>query len=207
MKVEIYSDVVCPWCYIGKRRFEKALAAFPGAAEVEVVYRPFQLNPGASEVGEPSAKVYERKFGRPAQSIFGPLTEAAAAEGITFRLDDAVAVNTFSAHRLIWFAGQRGHQSAVKEGLLAHYFTDGGDLGDHAALTEIGTAAGLDRAELAAFLASQDGVKEVRAELAEAARLGVTSVPTFVFDGELAVQGAQSPELLLEVMTKIAAGA
>ncbi|WP_033824811.1 DsbA family protein, partial [Kitasatospora sp. MBT63] len=93
MKVEIYSDVVCPWCYIGKRRFEKALAAFPGAADVEVVFRPFQLNPDASAAGEPSARVYERKFGRPAQSIFAPLTEAAAAEGITFRMDDAVATN------------------------------------------------------------------------------------------------------------------
>ncbi|WP_371493728.1 DsbA family oxidoreductase [Kitasatospora sp. NBC_00374] len=206
MKVEIYSDVVCPWCYIGKRRFEKALAAFPGAADVEVTFRPFQLNPAASEVGEPSAQVYERKFGRPAQSIFGPLTEAAAAEGITFRMDAAVATNTFEAHRLIWFAARHGRQSAVKEGLLAHYFTDGGHLGDRTALTDIGVAAGLDRAEVAAFLTSPDGVDEVRAELAEAARLGITSVPTFVFDGEVAVQGAQSPELLLEVMTKIAAG-
>ncbi|MEU9132575.1 DsbA family oxidoreductase [Kitasatospora sp. NPDC048540] len=207
MKVEIYSDVVCPWCYIGKRRFEKALAAFPGAADVEVVYRPFQLNPDASEAGEPSAQVYERKFGRPAQSIFAPLTEAAAAEGITFRMDDAVATNTFTAHRLIGFAGRHGRreQSAVKEGLLAHYFTDGGHLGDHAALTDIAVAAGLDRAEVTAFLASQDGVEEVHAELAEAARLGITSVPTFVFDGKTAVSGAQSPELLLEVMTRIAA--
>ncbi|MDH6137614.1 putative DsbA family dithiol-disulfide isomerase [Kitasatospora sp. MAA4] len=207
MKVEIYSDVVCPWCYIGKRRFEKALAAFPGAADVEVVYRPFQLNPAASEAGEPAAQAYERKFGRPAQSIFGPFTEAAAGEGVTFRMDDAVATNTFTAHRLLWFAERHGRQGAVKEALMAHYFTNGGHLGDHAALAEIGAAAGLDRAEVAAFLASQDGVAEVRAGLAEAAQLGITSVPTFVFDGAVAVQGAQSPELLLEVMTKVAAEA
>jgi len=206
VKVEIYSDIVCPWCYIGKRRFEKALAAFPGADEVEVVYRPFQLNPAASEVGEPSAKVYERKFGKPAESIFVPLTRAAAAEGITFQMNDAIATNTFSAHRLLWFAGQRGRQGEVKEGLLAHYFTNGGHLGDHEALTEIGVSAGLDHDEVAAFLASEDGVAEVRAELAEAAEFGISSVPTFVFDGKVAIQGAQSPELLLEVLGKVASG-
>ncbi|GAA2143294.1 DsbA family oxidoreductase [Kitasatospora kazusensis] len=206
MKVEIYSDLVCPWCYIGKRRFEKALAAFPGAADVEVVYRPFQLNPAAGEEGEPSALVYERKFGRPAESIFGPLTQAAAAEGLTFRMEQAVATNTFQAHRLLWFAARHRLQDEVKERLLAHYFTDGGHLGDHTQLAEIGVAAGLDRDRVVAFLASQDGAREVRAELAEAAGLGVTSVPTFVFDGRVAVSGAQSPELLLEVLEKVAAG-
>ncbi|MFD7561249.1 DsbA family oxidoreductase, partial [Streptomyces sp. NPDC059835] len=127
MKVEIYSDLVCPWCYIGKRRFEKALAAFPEAAGVEVVYRPFQLNPAAPETPEPSARVYERKFGRPAETIFGPLTRAAAAEGITFRMDEALATNTFQAHRLLWFARRHGRQAEMKERLLGHYFTDGGD--------------------------------------------------------------------------------
>ncbi|WP_063794322.1 DsbA family oxidoreductase, partial [Kitasatospora sp. MBT63] len=200
------SDVVCPWCYIGKRRFEKALEAFPQAADVEVVYRPFQLNPLSSEAGEPSSQVYERKFGKPAQAIFGPLTQAAAAEGITFRMDDAIAANTFSAHRLIWFAARHGLQSEVKEGLLAHYFTNGGHLADKAQLADVGVAAGLDRDQVEAFLASQDGVAEVRSELAEAAELGITSVPTFVFDGQVAVPGAQSPELLLEVMEKVAAG-
>ncbi|WP_441248326.1 DsbA family oxidoreductase [Kitasatospora sp. McL0602] len=205
MKVEIYSDVVCPWCYIGKRRFEKALAAFPGAADVEVVYRPFQLNPAAPEAGEPSAHVYERKFGRPAGTIFGPLTEAAAAEGITFRMDDAIATNTFAAHRLLWFARRHQRQTEVKEGLLAHYFTHGGHLADHEALAGVAAAAGLDRDEALAFLASPDGTDEVRTELAEAAALGISSVPTFVFDGKVALQGAQSPEVLLQALESVAA--
>ncbi|MFG2716078.1 DsbA family oxidoreductase [Streptomyces goshikiensis] len=205
MKVEIYSDLVCPWCYIGKRRFEKALAAFPDAEGVDVAYRPFQLNPAASETAEPSAHVYERKFARPAATIFGPLTRAAAAEGITFRMDDALATNTFLAHRLLWFARRHGHQAAVKERLLAHYFTDGGNLGDREALAGLAEAAGLDRAATLAFLASSEGAAEVRAELAEAAALGVTAVPTFVIDGTLVVQGAQSPEVLLEALERAAA--
>ncbi|MGW3056583.1 DsbA family oxidoreductase [Streptomyces goshikiensis] len=205
MKVEIYSDLVCPWCYIGKRRFEEALAAFPDAADVDVVYRPFQLNPAASETAEPSAHVYERKFGRPAATIFGPLTRAAAAEGITFRMDDALATNTFQAHRLLWFARRHGCQAEVKERLLAHYFTDGGDLGDREALAGLAEAAGLDRAATLAFLASSEGADEVRAELAEAAALGVTAVPTFIIDGALRLQGAQSPEVLLEALERAAA--
>ncbi|GAA1231388.1 protein disulfide isomerase FrnE [Kitasatospora nipponensis] len=206
MQIEIYSDLVCPWCYIGKRRFEQALAAFPAADEVEVVYRPFQLNPAASAAGEPSALVYERKFGKPAAAVFGPLTEAAAAEGIEFRMERAVATNTFTAHRLLWFAARHGRQAEVKERLLAHYFTDGGHLGDPEQLTAIAVAAGLDREQVTGFLASQEGVREVRAELAHGAELGISSVPTFVFDGRVAVSGAQSPELLLEVMAKVAAG-
>ncbi|MER5778991.1 DsbA family oxidoreductase [Streptomyces sp. NPDC002039] len=206
MKVEIYSDLVCPWCYIGKRRFEQALAAFPGADRVEVVYRPFQLNPDAPDTTEPSARVYERKFGRPADTIFGPLTKAAAAEGVTFRLEDALATNTFEAHRLLWLARHHGRQAEVKEVLLAHYFTNGGDLGDRTALADVAATAGLDRDAVLSFLASQEGVDEVRAELAQAAELGITAVPTFVFDGEVVLQGAQSPELILEVLTKVADG-
>ncbi|MFJ5549136.1 DsbA family oxidoreductase [Streptomyces sp. NPDC093225] len=205
MKVEIYSDLVCPWCYIGKRRFEKALDAFPEAAGVDVVYRPFQLNPTAAQTPEPSAHVYERKFGRPAGAVFGPLTRAAAAEGITFRMDDALATNTFQAHRLLWFARRHGRQAEVKERLLAHYFTDGGDLGDREALAELAGAAGLDRGAALAFLASTEGADEVRAELAEAAAVGVTAVPTFVIDGTVVLQGAQSPEVLLEALRRAAA--
>ncbi|WP_338673557.1 DsbA family oxidoreductase [Streptomyces sp. SCSIO 30461] len=206
MKVEIYSDLVCPWCYIGKRRFEQALAAFPGADQVEVVYRPFQLNPDAPETTEPSAQVYERKFGRPADTIFGPLTQAAAAEGLTFRLEEALATNTFQAHRLLWHAARHTRQVEVKEGLLAHYFTNGGDLGDRTTLADVAAAAGLDRDAALAFLASREGTEEVRAELAQAVEVGVTAVPTFVFDGKVVLQGAQSPELILEVLTKVADG-
>nr|WSW63828.1 DsbA family oxidoreductase [Streptomyces sp. NBC_00998] len=205
MKVEIYSDLVCPWCYIGKRRFEKALAAFPEAANVDVVYRPFQLNPAAPETTEPSAHIYERKFGRPAATIFGPLTSAASAEGITFRMDDALATNTYQAHRLLWFARRHGRQAEVKERLLAHYFTDGGNLGDREALAGLAEAAGLDRATALAFLASSEGADEVRAELAEATALGVTAVPTFVIDGTFVLQGAQSPEALLDALERAAA--
>ncbi|WP_037599688.1 DsbA family oxidoreductase [Streptacidiphilus rugosus] len=206
MKVEIYSDLVCPWCYIGKRRFEQALASYAGADEVEVVYRPFQLNPATPETPEPAAAAYGRKFSTDPQPIFDHLTRAAAAEGLTFRMNDAISANTLQAHRLLWFAARHNFQAEVKERLLALHFTEGGNIGGIEELTAAGAAAGLDRDEVAAFLASHEGEAEVRAELGEAAQLGISSVPTFVFDGKVAVPGAQSPELLVEILERVAAG-
>ena len=207
MRVEIWSDVVCPWCYIGKRRFEQALENFDGRDEVEIVFRPFQLDltaaPGAAT---PVADVYARKFGGPerAAQIIGHVTNVAAASGLEFHLDRAVRANTLLAHRLLWFAEPRGVQIALKEELLRAYFTDGRNVGDPEVLVEIAERVGLDRAEVEELLASDEGTDEVRAELAVAAANDITAVPTFVFDGRWTVPGAQDVEVFERVLERVA---
>ena len=207
MRVEIWSDVVCPWCYIGKRRFEQALENFDGRDEVEIVFRPFQLDPTAPPgAATPVADVYARKFGGPerAAQIIGHVTNVAAASGIEFHLDRAVRANTLLAHRLLWFAEPRGVQIALKEELLRAYFTDGRNVGDPEVLVEIAERIGLDRAELEELFASDDGTGEVRAELAVAAGNDITAVPTFVFDGRWMVPGAQDVEVFERVLQRVA---
>ena len=207
MRVEIWSDVVCPWCYIGKRRFEQALENFAGRDEVEIVFRPFQLDPTAPPgAATPVADVYARKFGGPerAAQIIGHVTNVAAASGIEFHLDRAVRANTLLAHRLLWFAEPRGVQIALKEELLRAYFTDGRNVGDPEVLVEIAERVGLDRAEVEELLASDEGTDEVRAELAVAAANDITAVPTFVFDGRWTVPGAQDVEVFERVLQRVA---
>ena len=207
MRVEIWSDVVCPWCYIGKRRFEQALENFDGRDGVEVVFRPFQLDPTAPPgVATPVADVYARKFGGPerAAQIIGHVTDVAAASGIEFHLDRAVRANTLLAHRLLWFAEPRGVQIALKEELLRAYFTDGRNVGDPDVLVELAERVGLDRDEVEEFLASDAGTGEVRAELAVAAENDITAVPTFVFGGRWSVPGAQDVEVFERVLQRVA---
>ena len=207
MRVEIWSDVVCPWCYIGKRRFEQALDNFAGRDGVEIVFRPFQLDPTAPPgAATPVADVYARKFGGPerAAQIIGHVTDVAAASGIEFHLDRAVRANTLLAHRLLWFAEPRGVQIALKEELLRAYFTDGRNVGDPEVLVEIAERVGLDRAEVEELFASDDGTGEVRAELAVAAGNDITAVPTFVFDGRWTVPGAQDVEVFERVLQRVA---
>jgi predicted DsbA family dithiol-disulfide isomerase len=207
MRVEIWSDVVCPWCYIGKRRFEQALENFDGRDGVEVVFRPFQLDPTAPPgVATPVAEVYARKFGGPqrAEQIIGHVTNVAAACGIEFHLDRAVRANTLLAHRLLWFAESRGVQIALKEELLRAYFTDGRNVGDPDVLVELAARVGLEPSEVEAFLASDAGTDEVRAELAVAAENEITAVPTFVFGGRWSVPGAQDVEVFERVLERVA---
>ena len=206
MRVEVWSDVVCPWCFIGKRRFEEALARFPGRADVSVLYRPFQLDPTAPPgVATPVLEVYRRKFGgtEPAQQIIDHVTRAAAEEGLSFHLDRAVRANTMLAHRLLWLAEQRGVQAAVKERLLRAYFTEGSNIGDPDTLADLAAEAGLDGAEVRTFLDSDAGISEVGAEMRRAAEMGITAVPTYVFDGRWAVPGAQDPEVFLRVLERV----
>jgi predicted DsbA family dithiol-disulfide isomerase len=203
MLIEVYSDVVCPWCYLGLRRLQRAVAAQDG--DVTVVFRPFQLDPGALPTPEPVRSVYEAKFGGPerAAEIIDHVTAIGATEGLDLRLDRALRSNTLAAHRLLWFAARHGHQAPLVERLFRAYFTEGRDVGDPAELARLAGDAGLDEAMAAAFLASHEGVDEVRADVATAHAMGITAVPTFVFEGRWAVSGAHDPVVLAGVLDQV----
>ena len=209
MRVEIYSDVVCPWCYIGKRKFEAALAQFEGADDVEVVWRPYQLDPTAPPgAAQPVMDAYAKKFGGPerAAAIIENVTNVAAEVGLGFRMDRAVRANTRDAHRLLGWAERTAGthvQGELKERLLQAYFVDGRNIGDHDTLAALAADAGLDQAAAFALLDSDDGLAELNEELAEAASHGITAVPTFVFDGQWAVPGAQEPELFVRALRRM----
>jgi predicted DsbA family dithiol-disulfide isomerase len=206
VRVEIYSDVVCPWCYIGKRRFEAALADFD--EDVEVIWRPFQLDPTAPHEPVPVAEVYARKFGGPAQAvkIIRQVSDLAAAEGLEFHLESAWRSNTMDAHRLLGLALRQGGpalQGALKERLLQAYFTDAEHVGDHAVLARLAAAVGMDHDEVTTFLESGEGLEELRAELLGALDRGVSAVPTFVFEGTWALPGAQDPDVFRQVLRRV----
>src|SRR5687768_556922 len=156
MKVEIYSDVACPWCYIGERRFEAALAGLPGADEVEVVYRPYQLDPTAPERAVPERERLARRFGAAVDAKLAQVTSAAAGEGITFDWERALSVNTRTAHRLARLAELEygpGVQRALMRGLFAAHFTEGGDVSDHEQLTRLAVGAGMEEERVRSYLA------------------------------------------------------
>ena len=208
MKIDIYSDVVCPWCYLGKRRFEAALADFAGKDEVEIEWKPFQLDPSAPEVAAESAVAsLGAKVGgeEQARTAMAHVTQLAAEDGLTYDLPNARIVNTFTAHRLLWWAGAkagRDVQSALTERLFAAHLTETADLGDHATLAALAADVGLDGA--ADFLASTDGVEEVKEAIGEARALGIDSVPTYVFDERWAVTGAQPAEIFRDLLDQVA---
>jgi len=208
VEVEIWSDVVCPWCYIGKRRFEAALAEVADEIEVDVVFRPFQLDPTASPgKAGPVIEAYAKKFGsrQRAQEIIDNVTAVAAGNGLEFRLDRALRANTLLAHRLLWFAETKGQQSAMKERLLHAYFMDGLDVGDPDVLADCAAEVGLDRNEVRSFLDTDAGLAEVRAEIEAAAELEITAVPTYVFDRKWMVPGAQDPDTFASVLRRVVA--
>ncbi|MBG7604917.1 MAG: DsbA family oxidoreductase [Actinobacteria bacterium] len=216
MSIDVYSDVVCPWCYIGKRRFEAGMALAEAedlGVKFEVSYRPFQLDPTAAPgVAGPVVEAYARKFGgmEQAEQILARVTSAAADEGLEFNMDRALRANTLLAHRLLWLADQPDSpvdQEILKERLLKAYFTDGVHIGDPDALTECAVDVGFDRAEIEQFLESDRGVSEVQAELEEARTNGIAAVPTYVLNGQWAIPGAQDPETFAQVLRKMAAKA
>lgn len=208
MKVEIWSDVVCPWCYIGKRRFEEAKAAYEAETgdQVEVVYRAFMLDPTAPQDALPVRTVYEKKFGGPqaAQDILDRVTSEAAGEGLAFRMDIALRANTLDAHRLLILAEQHGCQAELKERLMAAYFTEGVNVGDTDQLLEFAVEVGLDEEVARAWLQGDGGRAEVAESLEFAASNGLTGVPTYVFDRRVALPGAQTPETFSRVLSRIA---
>ena len=216
LRVEIWSDVVCPWCYIGKRRFERALEALrtgPDPVEIDVVYRAYQLDPTApKDRATPVAEAYAKKFGGPerATAIIDHLTRTAAEDGLSFRMDLAQRSNTLLAHRLLWWAGQHGEptQCALKEALLAAYFVEGRHVGDPEILAGVAAPVlALTIDDVLTFLASDAGVGEVNEELARAAIHGITGVPTYVIDGQWAIPGAQDSDTFERVLRRAAARA
>jgi predicted DsbA family dithiol-disulfide isomerase len=213
--VEVWSDVVCPWCYIGKRRFAAALdrlaADLDFDSDVEILYKPYQLDPKAPPgTAMPVTEVYARKFGGPerAASIIEHLTATAAADGLEFHLDQAQRANTRDAHRLLWYAahhGPPGTQDAVKERLLSAYFTRGLDVGDTDVLAAEAEAVGLDRDAVRHLLDSDEGRPEVEQDLLFAQEAGITAVPTYVIDRRWSIPGAQDPDVFVQVLQRLAA--
>ena len=207
MRIEIWSDVVCPWCYVGKRRLETALAGFDHADEVEVVYRSFELDPTAPRHGtELSTGVIARKYGRSEaemRQMQQQLVDLAAEEGLAFRLFDTVHTNTVDAHRLLHLALETGGpalQRELKEALLSAYFEQARNVGDHDVLAEVAVAAGLDEERVRAVLAGQEYADEVSADIRQARAYGATGVPFFVVDGRYGISGAQSAEVFGQVL-------
>ena len=193
-QIDIVSDAICPWCYIGKRQLERALGALHAEGLVfSVQWNPFQLNPDMPPGGVERAAYRTAKFGSAARAaaLDARVTEAAVAVGLEFHLDRIVRTpNTIDAHRLIWLAGREGVQDAVMEAVFTAYFRDGRDIGDHAVLGECATGAGLDRAAVARFLAGETIAAEMRAADRAAREAGVNGVPSFFLDGYALFSGA-----------------
>jgi predicted DsbA family dithiol-disulfide isomerase len=204
MEVEIWSDIVCPWCYLGKRRFEQALDAFGHRDEVEVVYRSFELDPSApTDVTAPYADVLASKYGMTAQQVEEAqrqMEQRAAQDGLTFRMDGLGRGNTRDAHRLVQLAKVNGLQAEMVERLHRAYFTEQDSVFDHAALTRLAVDAGLDRGEVEKVLATDEFDAEVTADETTAASLGATGVPFFVIDRQYAISGAQPAEAIASAL-------
>lgn len=211
MKVEIYSDIQCPWCYIGKARFEKALAAFPQRDQVEVVFKAFQLNPDLPtdpQDAVPHDEYLTARFGPGFKQMSQNVTAIAAKEGLDFHTDKALIVNTFTGHRLLLLAEREGGpdlKTKLATRLFKAQFTDGENLADTTRLVALASEVGLDASRVQEFLASDEGMAEVKAEIDEARALGITGVPTFVFEGKWGVSGAQEAETLLKVLEQVSA--
>jgi predicted DsbA family dithiol-disulfide isomerase len=209
MQIDIISDVVCPWCFIGKRRLEKALIMRP-EIETEITWRPFQLNPDMPAEGMARADYIATKFGDSGHSrrIHQTIAEAGATVGIDFAFDKIKrSPNTRNAHRLVRYATRQGAGGEVVTRLFEGYFLQGRDVGDLAALAQIAGEAGLDERETRAFLAGDAERDEIVAEDRNARRLGVNAVPCFIFAGQYAISGAQEPEFFLPVFDLVLNGA
>ena len=206
MKVEIWSDVVCPWCYIGKRRFESALARFDHAGDVEVVWKSFELDPSAPVRRGSTAEHLARKYGMTLEQVARSherLTALAAAEGLEYHLDETQGGNTFDAHRLLQAAKERGFGDAMKEGLMRAYFTQRVAIGERDELVRLGQELGLEDA--AELLGSDAYADAVRRDEHEARLLGIGAVPFFVIDRYYAVEGAQPPDVILAALRQAVA--
>jgi predicted DsbA family dithiol-disulfide isomerase len=202
--VEIWSDIACPWCYIGKRRFEAALARFEHRDDVRVTWRSFELDPAAphEREGDRATRVAE-KYGitvERAHEMEQHVIDAAVGEGLDFRFDIARSGATFDAHRIVHLAGEHGLQDAMKERLLRAYFTEGELVGDHETLVRVGVDVGLAEDLVRQTLASDRCAEEVRDDERTAGQFGISAVPTFVVDRALGASGAHPPEALLELL-------
>ncbi|HVB93284.1 MAG TPA: DsbA family oxidoreductase [Acidimicrobiales bacterium] len=204
MLVEIWSDVVCPWCYIGKRQFEAALALFPHRDEVTVEWRSFELDPNAPTRRQLSTnQQLAKKYGMTEDQAWAAtdrVTGVATEVGLDFRWDDATSGNTFDAHRLIHLAATHDRSDAAKEALMAAYFTHGAPIGERATLEQVAKEIGLDADEVTAALDAGAFADDVRGDEQLAGELGITAVPFFVIDRAIGVPGAQTPDVLLSAL-------
>jgi predicted DsbA family dithiol-disulfide isomerase len=208
LRIDVWSDIACPWCYIGKRRLEAALANFPHPGAVEIVWRAFELDPSAPRgrdtkvsYAERLAKKYRSTVAE-AEAMMARVTTIAAADGLDFRFDKIRPGNTFDAHRVLHLAREHGKQDAVKERVLRAYLTEGESIGDPEVLVRLAAEAGLDPEQVRALLASDAHVKDVRKDEDEARQLGISGVPFFVLGGNYAVSGAQPAEVLRDALTR-----
>jgi predicted DsbA family dithiol-disulfide isomerase len=206
LTLDVVVDVVCPWCFVGKRRLDQAMAMVPDVA-FEVRYRPFQLDPGIPPGGLERHAYIAKKLGGPDRvaAAHARLDEIGAATGIPFRFDAIrIAPNTLDAHRVIRWAGEAEVQPDVMERLFRTYFIEGGDIGDRATLARVAQDAGMAGAEVRQWLDTDEDVETVKAEIAEAGRMGITGVPCTIIEGKYAVSGAQDAAVLAEAFREIA---
>lgn len=207
MKVEIWSDVMCPFCYVGKKHFENALAQLPFKDKIEVEWKSFQLDPTLPVEGasESTLDYLVKRKGMPKEQIEGMmhhLDQSGAAVGIEFRQDIAIPVNTFRAHRLIHLAQSHGKGNEMEEALFFAHFTAGKNVGDLEVLTELATSIGLNKEEVVALLQSDEQTQEVKNDIEEAQALGISGVPFFVVDRKYGISGAQPIDTFAEALTQ-----
>jgi predicted DsbA family dithiol-disulfide isomerase len=205
MQIEIWSDVVCPWCYIGKRRLERALGEFEHADEVEVTWRSFQLNPDAPATAVPTLDYLAQRFGPQAQAMTARVAEMGKGEGLTLDFASSLTVNTLEAHRMLHLAADLGIGDAAKERLLSAHFTEGADVSDHETLTKLMVEAGplqasTVEARVREVLAGTEYADAVQADIDMARRLGANGVPFFVIDRKYGISGAQASETFLHAL-------
>jgi len=207
-QIDVISDVVCPWCFIGKRNLEQALETWRAKhrdQEPMVRWHPFQLNPQLPASGVPRKQYLENKFGGPerAKEIYARVLAAGKRAGIDFAFDAIqVQPNTINAHRMLQFAAERGRQDEMAEVIFRRYFLEGADLSDTQTLADMAQQAGLNRAEAAAYLASDANSELIKEQDRRARAIGVEGVPFFIFNQRLALSGAQPPEVIVEAMEK-----
>lgn len=206
MKVEIWSDVMCPFCYIGKRRFEDALQKSAHKDEIEVEWKSFQLNPNMVTSPDTNINQYLAKIKgwsiEQAEEMNAYVTNMAAEAGLTYNFDKAVVANSFKAHRFTHLAKKHGLGDAAEEQLFKAYFTDGKNTDDIDTLVELGTAIGLDATEIRQTLESDAYAGEVKQDITEAQRLGISGVPFFVLDRKYGISGAQAPDVFSDTIEK-----
>jgi predicted DsbA family dithiol-disulfide isomerase len=207
MKIEIWSDVVCPFCYIGKKHFEKALEQLSFKDKIKIEWKSFQLDPSLPVAGlSISTTEYLIKHkGMSAQQIDGMLEylkQKGAEVGIDFRQDISIQANTFTAHRLIHFVQSKGKGNEMEEALFSAHFTEGKNVGDIEVLTELAGNIGLNKTEVITFLNSKEKTKEVEKDIQEAQELGIHGVPFFVIDRKYGISGAQPIEIFIETLKK-----
>jgi len=208
MTVEVWSDIMCPFCYIGKRNYESALKQFEGSENIEIQWKSFQLDPTIPEQNDGKQNIYEYLAERKGMSyehsakMHENVTEIAKRAGLTYNFDKAIVANSFNAHKMIQLAKTKGLGDEAEERLFYAYFTEGKDFGNTKTLVQLGTEIGLSEADIRMALNSEEYTAKVKADIEEARYLGVTGVPFFVFNRSYAVSGAQPSEAFLQTLNK-----